>query len=291
MTGATACGKTHWAISLAQRFGGEIINADAMQVYQDLHILTARPDPEVMCGVPHHLFGHVDGAERYSVGRWLTDVERVLKDIVARGRWPVIVGGTGLYFKALVKGLAAIPKPDVAAQSCAQQIYEQTGIEGLHRYAMRLDPVATRRVSGTDRQRLLRIVTVALGTKYPLSQWQADSSPLLPPHMWQGCVLNVPRAELYKRINQRVCDMWTEGVLNEVVGLQKRRLDMTLPVSRAIGVRECQAFLCGDIEQAEAIARTQKQTRRFAKRQLTWFRSQMDENWQNIAGLDDVAGF
>jgi len=215
MTGPTASGKSGAAVRLAKSVGGEIINADALQVYKDLHILSARPTQAEMDGVPHHLFGHIDGAQRYSVGQWLREAVPVIQDVLARGHVPIIVGGTGLYFKALTEGLAHVPEPNSTAKTQSKTLLEQKGIAALRREAERVDPVAAARVLGNDPHRLLRIVAVAHGTQKRLSAWQAMTQPVIPRGYWHGMIIAPPRDELYAKIETRFDAMISAGGLEE----------------------------------------------------------------------------
>lgn len=281
IAGPTASGKSSWALELAKKHDGEVINADALQVYAELQILSARPTETEMQGIPHHLYGHVPSRERYSTGKWLKDVDTLIIEILARGKTPILVGGTGLYFKALTEGLAQIPNPDLTATQQAQHILDEDGIQSLRAEAERLDPVATARILGDDPQRLLRIVGVALGTKYPLSVWQKNTKPLIPPGSWQGAVLLPDRVRLYQKINQRFAVMANSGGVNEAQAMLSLGLDEALPAMKAIGLRDLMGHLRGEADLETAIETAARETRRFAKRQYTWLRGQM-KNWPKI---------
>lgn len=281
IAGPTASGKSAYALKLAKKYGGEIINADALQVYSGLQILSARPTFKDMDNIPHHLYGHVDPSVRYSSGKWLADVDPLIIDILSRGYSPILVGGTGLYFKALTEGLAQIPEPESSAILEAQAILNEKGIKELRKQAQRLDPVATARVLGDDPQRLLRIVNVALGTLRPLSYWQRETKPILPRSVWQGSVLLPKRENLYDKINARFEHMVRNGGLEEAQRIYDLNLDHNLPAMKAIGLRELIAHLEGEISLEQAIEDAMRETRRFAKRQYTWLRGQM-KGWQHI---------
>ena len=274
IAGPTASGKSAYALRLAQAVGGEIINADALQVYDELRILSARPTPKEMLGVPHHLFGHVAGATRYSTGKWLRDVQPVLLDCLARNVVPILVGGTGLYFRALLEGLADIPAISESAQKRAQALLDRQGIAALRARAEALDPAAASRVQGDDPQRLLRIVAVASDTGRPLSVWQADTRPVVPQRFAKFCVLTPPRKELYAKIDARYDDMLRAGGLREAEHLLSLGLDETLPVMKAVGLRQLRGYFNGVSTLDEAVEDAKRQSRRFAKRQMTWFRNQ-----------------
>ena len=270
IAGPTASGKSAWAIELAKAVDGEIINADSMQVYKELHIITARPGPEETTDIPHHLFGHVSASEQYTTARWLSEATDMILDCLSRSKTPVLVGGTGLYFKALTEGLAAIPQPDA---SVVREI-EKISTTELRLIAEDIDPIATARVLGDDRRRLERIVTVARGTSKTLSAWQASTKPEIPSEFWLGAVILPEREELYGRINKRFDQMIKNGGLDEVKRLKKMGLNMNLTATKAIGVPPFIEFLDGKISYEEALSRAKRDTRRYAKRQFTWFRGQ-----------------
>ncbi|MEE9272659.1 MAG: tRNA (adenosine(37)-N6)-dimethylallyltransferase MiaA [Robiginitomaculum sp.] len=282
ITGPTASGKSAFAVNLAKKQDGEIINTDALQVYSHLRVLSARPNTVEMDGIPHHLFGHIHPKERYSTGKWLKDADTLIIDILARGKKPILVGGTGLYFKALTEGLAQIPALSEGAMDKAQSILDNDGIATLRQEAERLDPLASGRILGDDPQRLLRIVSVAIGTGKPISRWQQDTRPILPKDVWKGMVLLPQRERLYDKVNARFGDMIREGGLAEARTVLALNLDENVPAMKAIGLRELGAYLGGETSLDEAIELAMRQTRRFAKRQYTWLRGNMDA-WEHIA--------
>ena len=267
-------------MDLAKRIGGEVINADSMQVYRDLHVISARPTSTDMLNIPHHLFGHIDGAVRYSVGAWVAEAVPLIFDVLARGDIPILIGGTGLYFQALTVGLAQIPDPGEDARQYANELLG-AGIQHLRGEAARLDPVAAERVLGNDPQRLLRIVSVAKGTGKPLSTWQANTRPIIPPGYWLGAVLMPDRERLYSKIDSRYEAMITNGGIDEVQNLMKRGLNVGLPVMKAIGVNPVKEYLEGKISLEKAIELAKRDTRRFAKRQYTWFKGR-SEGWNYV---------
>ncbi len=284
IAGPTASGKSAYAIKLAKRKHGEIINADALQVYRELQVLSARPQKSEMEGIRHYLFGHISAHERYSTGRWLKQADEKIMDILSRGKTPILVGGTGLYFKALTEGLADIPEAGEQAKARAQEVFDKNGIVALRELAYELDALATNKVLGNDKQRLLRIVSVALGTGKSLSQWQKNTKPLLPKNSWEGFVLLPPREKLYERINTRFGDMLKTGGLEEARQIHQMNLGYDLPAMKAIGLKELLAYLDGKIGLDEAIEKAMQQTRRFAKRQYTWIRGNM-KDWQKLESL------
>lgn len=273
IAGPTASGKSALAVNLAHKCRGEVINADSMQVYKDLQVLSARPDAAEMEGVPHHMYGHIDGQERYSVGAWVKDVVPVIMDCLARDKTPILVGGTGLYFKALTEGLAAVPQPEAGAMAQAEAMLD-AGIDILREKANALDPVATTRVLGNDPQRLLRIVSVALGTDKPLSVWQKETRPVIPKQFWKGALILPERQSLYDKINARYDKMVEIGGLEEAKDILLRDLPADLPMMKAIGLPSLLKYLRGEVSYDLAVFEAKRDTRRFAKRQFTWFRGQ-----------------
>jgi len=285
IAGPTAAGKTALALSAAEQLDGEIINADSMQIYEGLRIITARPDAAEEARAPHHLFGTIDPATRFSVGDWLTAALDRIEAIRARGRTPILVGGTGLYFNALTKGLAPVPEIDPAVRARASGLLETDGLEGVRAEALLLDPVATVRVEPTDRQRLLRIVEVAWSTGMRLSEHWAETDPPLAAGAWCGIVLEPEREALYARINQRFDLMLDGGAMAEVEAFAARQLDPELPAMKALGVPPLIACLKGEMARDEAVELAKRDSRRYAKRQMTWFRNQ-HADWQRVTSLD-----
>jgi tRNA dimethylallyltransferase len=290
IAGPTASGKSALALRLAERLGGEIVNADALQLYADLSILSARPTDEEMALAPHHLFGVADGADGWSVGRWLGAALPLLQDIAARGRPAIVVGGTGLYFRALTVGLADIPAVPEAVRRAAAETYERLGEDRFRGLLAERDSAAAARIAPGDRQRLLRAYEVAEATGRALTDWQAGTAPPLGPGQWQAVVLEPDRAALYARCDARLGDMIEAGALDEVRTLTDRRLDPLTPVMKAVGVRELAAHLRGELTLAEAAALAQQETRRYAKRQLTWFRNQTPD-WPRLRDEAEVERF
>ncbi len=272
--GPTAGGKSALALDLAARTGGEIVNADSMQVYADLRVMTARPSPEDEATVPHHLFGIVDAGEAWSVGRWLRAATTVLTEIADRGRPAIIVGGTGLYFRALTHGLAEVPPVNEAGRRAAQAEYDRLREGPFRDRLAAVDPFAADRIEVGDRQRLTRAWEVYAATGRSLSDWQADTTPTLPAGAWRGLVLDPPRDDLYARCDARLQAMVGNGALEEVARLAARGLDPILPAMKALGVAPFAAHLRGEIDLDDAVAQAAQDTRHYAKRQTTWFRNQ-----------------
>jgi tRNA dimethylallyltransferase len=281
IAGPTASGKSDLALRLAERIGGEIVNADALQLYRDLRVLSARPSPKAEQRVPHHLFGVADAADGWSVGRWLRAALPMLEAIAGRGRGAIVVGGTGLYLRALTRGIADIPEvPTAAAQALAG-----LGEPALRERLAEADPQAEARIATGDLQRLARALAVSEATGRALSAWQADTLPPLAAGDWRGVVLEPPREALYAACDARMTQMIAAGALEEVGALTARGLPPTLPAMKAVGVRELAAHLAGDLGLPAAVALAQQATRNYAKRQLTWLRNQTPD-WPRIDAAD-----
>ncbi|MDB5441225.1 MAG: tRNA delta(2)-isopentenylpyrophosphate transferase [Caulobacteraceae bacterium] len=277
--GPTASGKTALALRLARECGAEIVNADSQQIYADLCILTARPTPEEQAQAPHHLFGVADAAEAWSTGRWLRKIQAVLAGIGERGNAAIIVGGTGLYFHALTKGLADIPLAD---RGPSETIYDSIGEAAFRRELADLDPAAEARIHPADRQRLVRAHAVATQTGRSLTDWQVGTVPLLAAGSYRGLVLEPTRDSLHRRIAMRLDAMVEAGALAEVAALMARGLDPELPAMKAVGLRELAQHLAGETNFNEAMDFAIAATRQYAKRQSTWFRNQT-HGWERVA--------
>ena len=281
IAGPTASGKSALALRLAEVVGGEIVNADSMQLYADLRLLTARPSPQEEARAPHHLFGTVDAADGWSVGRWLRAAVPVLQEIEARGRPAIVVGGTGLYFKALTEGLAEIPQVPAAVREQAQADFDRMGEMDFRGRLGSVDAPAAARIAPGDRQRLVRAWEVYAATGTPLTDWHGSGAPALPAGTWRGVTLDPPRPALYARCDARLAAMIDQGVLAEVEALAARNLDADMPLMKAVGAREFAAHLRGETSRADALAAAQQETRRYAKRQATWMRGQMAD-WPRL---------
>lgn len=285
IAGATASGKSALALKLAADLGAEIVNADSMQVYADLRVLTGRPGPAEEALAPHHLYGVADAADAWSVGRWLAAARGALAAIAARGRVAIVVGGTGLYLRALTRGLADIPPIPAAVRAQAQTLWADLGEEAFRGRLRQVDPQAEARIASGDRQRLARAFEVWLASGRAISDWQSPSPPILGPGAWRGVVVEPPRAELYRRCDARLEAMVAAGALEEVGRLAARALAPSAPALKALGVAAFAAHLRGETTLDEAIARAQMETRRYAKRQLTWFRNQTP-HWPRTTDAD-----
>lgn len=285
IAGPTASGKSALALRLAQEIGAEIVNGDALQLYADLRLLTARPSAEEEALVPHHLFGTVEAADGWSVGRWLRAASSVLDEIAARGRPAVVVGGTGLYFRALTHGLADVPQTPEEIRAASAADFEAMGEAAFRSRLAEVDPAAEARISPADRQRLSRAWEVYAATGTSLSDWQARTDPALPAGSWNAVALEPPRQALYDRCDARLSAMIDHGALDEVAALAARELDPALPAMKAVGYRELAAYLEGETTLARGLEDAQRETRRYAKRQSTWLRGQMAD-WPRVDAVD-----
>jgi len=274
IAGPTASGKSRLALETAERTGAVIVNADSQQLYGDLRILSARPTAEDEARAEHRLYGIADAADAWSVGRWSRAVMPVLAELAAEGRPALLVGGTGLYFNALTRGLADIPDIPDSVRDEIGALYDSAGEGSVRRRLVETDPQSEAAIESGDRQRLIRALAVLTVTGQPLSVWRADTRPLLAEGSWEAIVVEPPRDRLYAACDARVVTMVDQGALDEVRALVARRLDPTLPAMKAVGVRDFAAHLRGEVSLAEAITAVQQATRNYAKRQLTWFRNQ-----------------
>jgi tRNA dimethylallyltransferase len=278
IAGPTASGKSALALALAQKTGGIIVNADSMQVYRDLRIITARPTADEEARVPHRLYGHVDAAVNFSAGHWVSDAANVLAEARGQNRMPIFVGGSGLYFKALTRGLSAVPPIAPEVREAVRARLERDGVEALHAELALRDPAAAERLKPRDRTRIARALEVVEATGRSLTDWHREGlPPLLPAGQFYAVFLNPDRDPLYARIDGRFDAMLKAGALQEVEQLAARKLDPLLPAMKAHGVPALMAHLRGEITQAEAATIGRADTRHYAKRQFTWFRHQLPE--------------
>ena len=286
IAGPTASGKSALALALAERLGGTVVNANSMQVYRDLRVITARPSPQDEARVPHRLYGHVDAAVNYSTGQWLRDVALVLGEIERQGRMPILVGGTGLYFKALTTGLAAVPPIPADIRERVRARLQSEGAPALHAELQQRDPQTAQRLMINDRSRISRALEVIEATGRSLSDWHRQGMPPLIDTLQTAKVfLTCERAELVARIEARFAAMLQAGALEEVRALAARKLEPSLPAMKAHGVPWLIRHLRGEISLDEATAGAVMDTRRYAKRQLTWFRNQM-KDWPWVPPSD-----
>lgn len=278
IAGPTASGKSALALELALSVGGIVINADSMQVYRDLRVITARPTPDEEARVPHRLYGHVDAAVNFSAGAWVADAAKMLEEAQAEGRLPIFIGGTGLYFKALTAGLSVVPPIPADVREDVRARLERNGVEALHAELARRDPRAAERLNLRDRTRIARALEVVEATGRSLLDWHHEGQPpLLPKDSFRAVFLTPERDELYARIDARFEAMLGAGALTEVEQLAARNLDPLLPAMKAHGVPALIRHLRGELSLKEAATIGRADTRHYAKRQFTWFRHQLPE--------------
>jgi tRNA dimethylallyltransferase len=276
IAGPTASGKSALALQLAVQSGGVIVNADSAQIYRDLPILSAAPSAEERARADHRLYGVLDGAQPCSAADWAAMAKREIADILAAGRLPILVGGTGLYLRTLFDGIAPVPSIDPEIR----QRVRSSPVEANHEELARVDPVAAEKLNPADSTRVARALEVILSTGKRLSEWQKEREGGIGHQVTlRPLLLLPPREWLYRRCDDRFAQMVDAGASAEVEALLKRNLDPALPIMRAIGVREIAAWLKGNLTRDEAIAVGQQATRRYAKRQYTWFAHQPPEDW------------
>lgn len=276
VAGPTASGKSALALAAAAEFRGTVINADSMQVYRDLDILSARPGPAELARAPHRLYGVIDAAEACSAGRWRALAVAEIAEARRSGRLPILAGGTGLYLRALLDGLAAVPPVPAACREEARRLHRRLGGEGFRAALAEHDPAAAARLAPGDTQRLIRAWEVVTATGRPLAEWQRQR-PAAAAFPAAALVLLPPREQLYAACDARFLAMMERGALDEVRRLLGRRLSPLLPAMKAVGVRELTALIEGRVSRDDAVAAARQATRHYAKRQYTWFRNQMPE--------------
>ncbi len=291
ITGPTASGKSALAVRLAAEHDGVVINADSMQVYDTLNVLTARPQPEDMGGIEHRLYGHVPAGAAYSTGDWLREATALVKELRERGKRPVFVGGTGLYFRALTGGLSDMPViPDDVRERVRARLAVE-GAEALHRELATRDTETAGRLMVGDGQRIVRALEVVEATGKSISTFQSASGPaVIDPERAEKIVVLPDRAVLAARIDRRFGLMLKAGAVDEVKALLAQNLSQAMPVMKAIGVPQITAMLAGEMREADVIERGAAATRQYAKRQMTWFRNQLDESWLRIDPLAETSG-
>lgn len=288
IAGPTASGKSRAALALAEDFDGVVINADSMQVYREVRILSARPSAADTARVPHRLYGHVGVAERYSVGRYQIDAAAALVEARAMGKLPIFVGGTGLYFAALTEGLADIPSVPAEIREAARARLARLGVAGLHAELAARDPATASGLRATDPQRILRAWEVLEATGRPLASWQKEAgTPVLGGLRQARFVLDLDRFALRERIRARFLTMMAAGAVDEAAALNA--LDPTLPAAKILGLRQLTALASGELSDEDAVTLAVTATRQFAKRQLTWFRHRMAV-WTWVP-VDDAGNF
>ncbi|MEQ8666435.1 MAG: tRNA (adenosine(37)-N6)-dimethylallyltransferase MiaA [Rhodospirillales bacterium] len=280
VAGPTASGKSGLAMAVAEEFDGVVINADSMQVYNELHIVTARPSEADEACVPHRLYGCLPASTKCSVGDWLGLAAPVIEETLAQGRLPVVTGGTGMYLKMLIEGIADVPPipDDVRAQVSAA--YRDLGGPAFRERLMAVDPQSAARLGDGDRQRLVRAMEVFEATGRPLSAWlAAGNASVVDGIRFVTLVIEPDREVLYEAIDRRFDAMIDAGAVDEVREFLALGLDRDLPAMKAVGIRELGSYLAGELNLQSAVGAAQQASRNYAKRQLTWFRNQIQKDF------------
>jgi len=284
ITGPTASGKSALAVELARSHDGVVINADSMQVYDTLRVLTARPSYEDMEGIPHHLYGHIPAGQAYSTGAWLREATDLVERLRGEGRLPVFVGGTGLYFKALIGGLSDMPAIPSEIRSRLRARLLAEGAEVLHRELADRDDAVAKSLNPQDGQRIVRALEVIEATGQSIAAYQGKTGPvLIDPDRARKIVVLPDRHVLHQRINGRFEKMLAMGAEEEVRSLLALGLSLDMPVMKAIGVSQIAAMFKGEMTREAVLETGAAATRQYAKRQMTWFRNQMDESWERLS--------
>ncbi|NVJ98626.1 MAG: tRNA (adenosine(37)-N6)-dimethylallyltransferase MiaA [Alphaproteobacteria bacterium] len=286
IAGPTASGKSALSLKLAKDLNGVIINSDSMQVYSDLRVITARPSEEEEAQAPHRLYGYLDASEVSSAAGWAQDAMQEIEASWAQDQTPIVIGGTGMYFKTLLDGMAVIPEIPNDIRAGVRARCEAEGSEALHMDLQSVDPATAARLFPGDSQRICRALEVYEATGKPISEWQADTKPgpmqaVDDAGLLTKIVLDPPRDVLYDRCNRRFDLMLETGAWQELDNLLARNLDPSLPLMRSLGVPSLAAYRRGELSLKDAIEDAKMQTRRFAKRQLTWFRNQFG-HWERF---------
>jgi tRNA dimethylallyltransferase len=290
IAGPTASGKSALALDWARRENGVIVNADSMQVYSVLRVLTARPGAGELAAAPHFLYGHVDPRDAYSTGEWLRDVTRLHQEGALSGKRVIFVGGTGLYFRALLGGLSAMPAIAPGIREHWRRRLSKEGPGALHAVLRERDPGAAGAIGPTDGQRIIRALEIVEASGRSILSWRSTpAEPLVDRYSARKIVITPERSLLRERIGRRFDAMVAAGALGEVGELTRLAPDPARPAMKAIGVRELQAFMAGRISLEQAVEQAKAASRQYAKRQATWFRHQLGTDWERIVPPVDGA--
>ena len=279
--GPTASGKSKFAVKLAKKIKGEIVNADSMQVYKELKILTARPLKSNFQKIKHHLYGFKNSKKNFSTGEWLKTATKKIYEIQKRGNVPILVGGTGLYFKALTEGLVIIPSIPSKFRNKIRLLQKSIGQEKFYKKLLRIDPAITNHVKPTDIHRSIRAYEVKLFTKKSIIEWYKNTKSNFEKKDFFKLYIDYPRSELIEKINLRTKEMLNKGAIPEVKNFLKLRISKNKSISKAIGVTEIKDFIKKRIVKDEVIEKISIKTRQYAKRQVTWARGNMT-TWKKI---------
>jgi tRNA dimethylallyltransferase len=281
ISGPTASGKSIFAIKIAKKIGGEIINADSMQVYKQLKILTARPNKEKQKKIKHHMYGFIDLNKKFSTGQWLNTAIKKIKEIRKRKKIPILVGGTGLYFQSLIDGLVKIPEIPLKFRNKIRMIQKKEGQRKFYKKLLRIDPMAKDKFDQNDTQRAIRAFEIKSFTKISMYEWLSKTKSEFKDEEFLKLYINFKREDLIKRISLRTIKMVKEGAINEVKNFIKSKIKKDLSVNRVIGIDELTQHLDKKINLDQARELISIKTRQYAKRQATWARSRMT-SWEKI---------
>ena len=279
--GPTASGKSEFAVKLAKRIKGEIVNADSMQVYKELKILTARPLKENYQKIKHHLYGFQNGRKSFSTGEWLKLAIKKVYEIKNRKKIPILVGGTGLYFKALVEGLVEIPNIPLAFRNKVRKLQKDLGQKEFYKKLINTDPLLINHIKSTDAQRSIRAYEVKIFTEKSIVKWYENTRSNFKKNDFYKIIIDFPRRELIEKINTRVAQMLEMGSLLEVKKFLKLKIPRDKSISKAIGVYEIDQYLKKKIDKKNVVEKISIKTRQYAKRQMTWARGHM-AGWKKI---------
>jgi len=282
LAGPTASGKSELAIHIAKKINGEIVNADSMQVFKEIKILSARPIDYKK--IKHHLYGFLSVKKNFSTGAWLKLVEKKINEILNKKKTPIIVGGTGLYFKALIDGIAEIPNVSKLKRDKVIKLYNKIGADQFYKKLIKLDPKCKDKIEKNDRQRMIRFYEVKFYTKQSIFDWQKNTTNNLKDIDFKKIFLNFPREILLEKVDQRFKKMLKTGALREAKKFQKLKISKDLTSNHILGLKEIMSHLNKEISLKEAIDRSIIRTRQYIKRQMTWFRGQM-KDWNEFNDL------
>ena len=279
--GPTASGKSNFAIKLAKKINGEIINADSLQVYRDLKILTARPSKKDYQKIKHHLYGFQDGKEIFSTGEWLKLATKKIHEIRERNKIPILVGGTGLYFKTLVEGLVKIPVIPSSIRLKVRKSQNVLGQKKFYKKLLKIDPLLINKIKSTDTQRSIRAYEIKIFTNKSITEWHEGTKSDFKKKDFFKLIIDYPRQDLINKINARTIEMFEKGALLEVKNFLKLRVPKERTISKAIGISEIQEYLKREVDKKSVIEKISIKTRQYAKRQMTWARGHM-KSWKKI---------
>ena len=281
LAGPTASGKTKIAIKLAQKINGEIINTDSMQVFKDFQILSSRPNKNELKLAKHHLYGFQSSGAIFSTGKWLKLAENKIRHIINKGKVPILVGGTGLYFKAITDGISKIPNIKFTDRNKIRNLHKKIGQKKFYKRLIKLDPISKNKISSTDTQRTLRAYEVKKYTKKSIYEWAKKTEPLFKNYVFKKFFINTPKNQLLKNIELRTQEMINKKCINEVIRFKKKRLKKSLSPNKIIGVQEILRFLKGELDLKSLFELMNIKTRQYAKRQKTWSRAHMSD-WHMV---------